>query len=464
MRGRITFWLQLVSLLITGWLLWRPSWLGYWPTSPVWTLVRAAAFASMACIAAGLITLLLYLLLRQDPEYVIRGPLSTSTAAIWFAPAVILFSERSPAAIVAAIVLVVNATRVLYEQWRLSLVPSPEELPAELFSYYWTPIPSFWRLLAPALTGSSFVQLGIAAGLLRHPALAGLSLAMGAATITVFAQKSHAAEFQRPPNLPRSVLGLMLTMVLAIGLTVGGMLPRFGGHGFGAAGDGGPASAPAVATNEPPGQLPPDIPRGPADSGFFGVILWPEVKPYATLIEPMPQTRGGLGTAIPQRPWSIPFSGEYWMYRWPYAHPPQNSYFQRGNPADLSFSTTDHRPLQMEARHKLDQAVSVDCCSAIQIEVRNADRFAGTTALELYLIDRQSPRQFQMWVGFERLKSQPGISGDNIVPVRETLNFPMPAHRPIQQFDEFKLVFSRTANREDRSAKIAIERFVLIPR
>src|SRR6516164_8391136 len=102
MRGRITFWLQLVSLLITGWLLWRPSWLGYWPTSPVWTLVRAAAFASMACIAAGLITLLLYLLLRQDPEYVIRGPLSTSTAAIWFAPAVILFTERSPAAIVAA--------------------------------------------------------------------------------------------------------------------------------------------------------------------------------------------------------------------------------------------------------------------------------------------------------------------------------------------------------------------------
>src|SRR5262249_35523097 len=191
--------------------------------------------------------------------------------------------------------------------------------------------------------------------------------------------------------------------------------------------------APAVANNGPPGQLPSESPHGTADSGFFGVILWPEVKPYATLIEPMPQTRGGAGPALPQRPWSIPFSGEYWMYRWPFAHPPQNSFFQRGNPADLSFSTTDHRPLQMEARHKLEQPVTTDCCFSIQIEVRNADRFPGTTALELYLIDRQSPRQFQMWVGRQPLKSQPAISSDSVTPVRETLEFPMPISAPIQQ-------------------------------
>jgi hypothetical protein len=464
MRGRVTFWLQLASLLITGWLLWRPYWVGHFAHSPIGMLLRAAAFATVACIAAGLITLVLYLLMRQDPEYVALGPLSTSTAAIWFAPAVILFAERSPAAIVAALALVVTATRVLYDQWQLSLVAAGEEVPPELFSRYWTPTPSFWRLLAPALTGSFFVQIGLAAWLLRESALAGLSLALGAATITVFAQKSHATEFRRPPNLPRSVLGLMLTMVLAIGLTVGGLLPRFGGHGFGSAGDGGTATAPSVANNEPPGHLPPEIPHGTADSGFFGVILWPEVKPYATLIEPMPQGRGGRGTAMPQRPWSIPFSGEYWMYRWPFAHPPQNSYFQRGTPAELSFSTTDHRPMQMEARHKLDQPVAVDCCSSIQVEVRNADQFPGTNALELYLIDRESPRQFQMWVGRVPLKSQPAVSGDHAVPVRETLEFPMPAFTPIQQFDEFRLVFWRASNRANRSAKIAIERMVLIPK
>jgi hypothetical protein len=152
------------------------------------------------------------------------------------------------------------------------------------------------------------------------------------------------------------------------------------------------------------------------------------------------------------------------MYRWPFAHPPQNSYFQRGNPADLSFSTTDHRPLQMEARHKLDQAVATGCCSSILVEVRNADRFPGTTALELYLIDREQPRQLQMWVGRTALKSQPAVSGDTTVPVRETLEFAMPAAPTIPQFDEFKLVFWRSPGRADRSAKIAIERFVLVPR
>jgi hypothetical protein len=464
MRGRITFWLQLASLLFTGWLLWRPSWLGYWPNSAVMALVTAAAFAVAAALAAGLITLVLYLLLLQDPEYVVQGPLSTSTAAIWFAPAVILFAQRSPATIVAALVLVVNATRVLYEQWRVNLQPAPEDLPPELFSRYWTPTPSFWRLLAPGLAGSLFVQLGVAAWLLREPALAGLSLAMGAATITVFAQKSHATEFQRPPNLPRSVLGLVLTLVLAIGLTVSGMLPRFGGHGFGTTGDGGRASAPAPATNEPPGTLPPEAPHGTADSGFFGVILWPEVKPYATLIAPMPQTRGGLGNGVPPRPWSVPFSGEYWMYRWPFAHPPQNSYFQRGNPSNLSFSTTDRTPLQMEARHKLNQAIATDCCSDIRIELRNADRYPGTIAIELYLIDGTSPRKFQMWMGRAVVNSRPEISGDEVRPVVETLDYPMPQYASIAQFDEFKMVFARDRRRADKSAKIAIERFVLMPR
>src|SRR5207244_10207752 len=115
----------------------------------------------------------------------------------------------------------------------------------------------------------------------------------------------------------------------------------------------------------------PDLPRATdatfADGGFPGVILWPEVKPYATLIAPMPQTPNGLAT-VEIRPMSIPFSGEYWMFRWPFARPPRTSLFQRGNPANLSFKTTDHRPLQMEARHKFDQPIPLSCCGKIRME------------------------------------------------------------------------------------------------
>src|SRR5262249_52442566 len=122
MRSKVGFWLQLSGLAATGWLFWRPAMVRAWPHySVAWVLLQAAALAAAACLAAGLIPLLLYFLLQQDPEHVVHGPLSTSTAAIWFAPAVILFAARSPAAVVAALVLVINATSILYRQWRLNL-------------------------------------------------------------------------------------------------------------------------------------------------------------------------------------------------------------------------------------------------------------------------------------------------------------------------------------------------------
>ena len=52
---------------------------------------------------------------------------------------------------------------------------------------------------------------------------------------------------------------------------------------------------------------------------------------------------------------------------------------------------TDHQPIQMEAHHKLDQAIALDCCRAIQLAIRNADRYPNTIALELVLIDRDGP-------------------------------------------------------------------------
>jgi hypothetical protein len=425
-------------------------------------LMQATVLAAAACLAAGLITLVLYWLVQQDPEHLVQGPLSTSTAAIWFAPAVILFAARSPAALVAALVLVINATSVLYRQWRQSLAPVQEEPEVELFARFQRKEPSFWRYLAPALAASFSAQSGVAAALLREPGIAGFAGAASAAILTVYAQSSRAIEPRRQPSVPRSILGLLLTLVLAIGLTVGGLMPRFARRGFGL-GDGGSAStAPAGGTPTPSGP-PSRVPYGLADGGFYGVVLWPEVKPYTTLIEPMPQTAGGMGAA-PARPWSIPFSGEYWLFRWPFAHPPKESFFQRGNPANLSFSTTDHRPMQMEAHHKLDQAIAVDCCRAIDIEIRNADRYPGTIALELFLVDGGGGRQLQMWVGRAPVVSQPQISGDSVTPVGETLEFAMPASAPIQQFDEFKLVFNRDRRRGDKSAKVSIERMTLIPR
>ena len=466
MRSRLALVFQLASLALTGWILWGARlWSHGSRISFFDVLTRATAYALVAGAFGAAITLVLYIATRQaEPEDLLRVTLRTSRAAIWFAPAIILFTALSPAAIAAAMVLVVSATRLLYSEWRVAHPPVAEVAsPAGLFARIEFPPKHFWREASPALAVSFSFQTALSAILLGKPLLAGAGLAMSLALATVFVVTRGQSKLRPPETLPRSLLGVLLTLILAVGLTVGGMVPGMlhgDGSGFGF-GDGNGSTA-TVATPEPRKDAAgpvdrPDLSKFPeaafADGGFPGVILWPEVKPYATLIAPMPQRADGLGT-VNVRPMSIPFSGEYWMFRWPFARPPRTSYFQRGSPSDLSFKTTDHRSLQMEARHKLEQSIALDCCSVIQVAIRNTDRFPDTIALELVLIDNEHPGERSLSLGRELVAAGSA----------QTLSYAVPAAAPIASFDEFKIVFQREKRRADQSAKVSIDRFILVPR
>ena len=75
--------------------------------------------ALLAVGASAAITLGLYLLISRSSRIdALRMALRTSATAVWFAPATILLSAMSPAALAAALVLVVSTTRLLYSQWR----------------------------------------------------------------------------------------------------------------------------------------------------------------------------------------------------------------------------------------------------------------------------------------------------------------------------------------------------------
>lgn len=466
MRGRLALVFQLVSLAFTGWILWGARlWSHGSRISFFDVLTRATAYALVAGAFGAAITLVLYVATRQaEPEDLLRVTLRTSRAAIWFAPSIILFTALSPAALAAGIILVVSATRLLYAEWRVAhpAVPEPPS-PTGLFAWVQFPPRHFWRDASPALAASFSFQTAVSAVLLRKPFLAGAAFAMSLALGTVFVASRGVSRLRPPETLPRSVLGVLLTLVLAVGLTVGGMLPGMlhgDGSGFGF-GDGNGSTA-TIASPEPRKEARgpvdrPDLSKFPeaafADGGFPGVILWPEVKPYATLIAPMPQRADGLGT-VNVRPMSIPFSGEYWMFRWPFARPPRTSYFQRGSPSDLSFKTTDHRSLQMEARHKLEQSIALDCCSVIQVAIRNTDRFPDTIALELVLIDNEHPGERSVSLGRELVAATQA----------QTLSYAVPAAAAISSFDEFKIVFQRDKRRADQSAKVSIDRFILVPR
>ena len=84
--------------------------------------------------------------------------------------------------------------------------------------------------------------------------------------------------------------------------------------------------------------------------------------------------------------------------------------------------------------------------------------------LELVLISNDHPGAPSLSLGHYNVASRPDLSRDPVVPVAETLQFPIPSAAPIDSFDEFKIVFLRARRRGDKSAKLAIDRFILIPR
>ena len=150
------------------------------------------------------------------------------------------------------------------------------------------------------------------------------------------------------------------------------------------------------------------------------------------------------------------------MFRWPYSHPPKNSFFKRGAPTAMFFCTTDNRPLQMEAHHKLEGPLSMSCCRSLEVAILNADKHPESIVLQAILIDNRTPYTRQI-LGVAPVFSVPDLRVEKPSPVPETLQFTFPASPRIEQFDEIEVVFHRTRNPRDKSARVAIDRFVLRP-
>jgi hypothetical protein len=186
------------------------------------------------------------------------------------------------------------------------------------------------------------------------------------------------------------------------------------------------------------------------DKSFPGIVLFSEPKPRAKLVDPLPGWAHTTLSTARTEPSVIPFSGQYWMFRPPETQPPQKSYSKWGSPETLSFLTTDHATMTMQAHQKLEHPIDLSCCGEIQIAISNADRYPGTVALELILMDNGLSQSL----------------GTVAVPTRPeaVLSFPIPAGSSVQEFNELEVIFHRDRVRIDRSARIAIERFVLVPR
>lgn len=203
-----------------------------------------------------------------------------------------------------------------------------------------------------------------------------------------------------------------------------------------------------------------------ADDSFHGVILRPKSEERVIVTPPSPTRRIFDGKVTDHRvdPVSIPFYGAYWFYRTSDKMLPPDSVESRGDPASMSFKTTDYSPISMEARQNFGSPIDLSCCRAIEVVISNGDRRPGTVRMELTLTNTTLPGKPHQSLGVAHVDSTlHWFPGDARPPVTEVLTFRVPAQTTIQSFDEATIRFELRSPRERWSAMIGIEKFRLIP-
>ncbi|HKV78965.1 MAG TPA: hypothetical protein VJP02_12520 [Candidatus Sulfotelmatobacter sp.] len=198
-----------------------------------------------------------------------------------------------------------------------------------------------------------------------------------------------------------------------------------------------------------------------------GVILRPKVTDHVTIVPPSPMRR--VFDAKPSwsttDPVSIPFYGAYWIFKTSDKTLPAGAIDVRGDPDSIVFKTTDFSSISMEARQNFGSPIQLSCCGAIELVISNADRRPGTVRVELILTNTILPGQPRQSLGSLPVNSTlHWFPGDDRPPVTEVLSFRLPAQPAIQSFDEATIRFEMGSPRERWSAKIAVQRFRLIPR
>ena len=109
----------------------------------------------------------------------------------------------------------------------------------------------------------------------------------------------------------------------------------------------------------------------------------------------------------------------------------------------------------MEARQPLAASIDTACCRAMDVVFDSRDPQSESVLLELVLLDTSAPEPLRRSLGAASL--QPSFSGEGSV------RFEIASAGEIQSFNEILVRFHLEQPRQLHSARVAIQRFDLVP-
>ena len=408
-----------------------------WP-GMIASAIGYVLLSTLAGLAGSLMTAAV--LTRAGPPGALLSRIRLLAAIVWLPPLALFISHKSVWAGVAS-VMAAWFTAKLFAR------PATEsnDLPTVALFRTFSAMDTLPRVPSPqALGAAACVALGIRMAVIGSSAASALMLAIGSTLVAWSANK-----FRLIPGTggytARSGNRMPLLFVFSILFTLAGFLE--GVLGAGSAGEGEHHRKNTSFVS-------------PIGGEYGGVILLTEAPPHPLVVVPRPSIKPGLSKDEPDNPMSVPFTGVYWMFRWPYTQPPPNSYVSRRSPLKSGFRTTDGAPLFMEAHQNFGRLIDLKCCSLIQLAFKSVDE---STTLTLILTNTTLAASPALSLGqravistLEELRGGPASAKERVV------SFDVPPNPPIRVFDEATIVFNRSFARA--SAKVEIERFIFVPR
>jgi hypothetical protein len=463
--------LQVAGLAGSIWLL-----CAEWPLlkaseSPIRVIGGALVYLLLASACSFGMILWTYMAMSLDRfSDLLSAALRTSVHALWFVPAMLLVSiSKSPVLIVPGILMMVNSARLLVSnpppqkralsrrQWRMRhrLFGESRVVGGFLSRDTW-----------PAILGAFSIQAGSFVAWIGHQRWAAALFAAGIASWTWASMARGAYQPRRRKNQIHRTLSVSTAVVLTIMLSVVAL-----GGGGGAGGDaaGGAASGGWLdATSRELQNMvnPPKEPAAPPKSapmrifipkvetatmgqgGIPGLILLPNKKKPQTVT--IPATYRLRITLSPSKPVSIPFTGEYQLFRESSAKLPPDSVERAGSPLDAVYVSTNGGAMETDAYQDFDPPVDFTSCGKIQVTLTSGEMFPASATLIL--------------LGAEQIGEMgPEIFGLNAA-TEETVEFTVPSMPGGIPVKGIRIIFRHNPMEASHSTQVAIRGFTFVPR